>query len=408
MELKTKYQYTYFIYPYMIAENKYTKYLQKLLKDKKCEIRFFKQEKDYDIFSYFLPNIRKFMFPTFSFNEAKIKKFKELDVELQATILQKHPCTIFEYQIGKDIQGKTGKENGIFFSIEKLEIICFHTGICFLVIKTQVENSEEFDDILNFNYKFRDIKSQFISLKQFENIKIQTSNFDDIKKLTDLIEEITTTQMNQLNMDTERFLTYSYTCIGQEAWNETKPFETIEHEFYKYCNILPSNYNVGIDKISKNQDIQVISKWKYIKIGFSKMGSCLLTSGTDTFNYTKLPFLYENVYFYMYILNLYKKCYLNKLKMEYKKEIKSEKARGKFINFTQNLWIQEVTNDDIGSFMNQKWNQVLDLDMAYRNVKNKFDILYKEKNIEKTAKTNKIIMILLFISVLLNILHFFG
>ena len=209
-------------------------------------------------------------------------------------------------------------------------------------------------------------------------------------------------------MDTERFLTYSYTCIGQEAWNETKPFEAIEHEFYKYCNILPSNYNVGIDKISKNQDIQVISKWKYIKIGFSKMGSCLLTSGTDTFNYTKLLFLYENVYFYMYILNLYKKCYLNKLKMEYKKEIKSEKARGKFINFTQNLWIQEVTNDDIGSFMNQKWNQVLDLDIAYRNVKNKFDILYKEKNIEKTAKTNKIIMILLFISVLLNILHFFG
>ena len=120
MELKTKYQYTYFIYPYMIAENKYTKYLQKLLKDKKCEIRFFKQEKDYDIFSYFLPNIRKFMFPTFSFNEAKIKKFKELDVELQATILQKHPCTIFEYQIGKDIQGKTGKENGIFFKFSFL------------------------------------------------------------------------------------------------------------------------------------------------------------------------------------------------------------------------------------------------------------------------------------------------
>ena len=34
--------------------------------------------------------------------------------------------------------------------------------------------------------------------------------------------------------------------------------------------------------------------------------------------------------------------------------------------------------------------------------------LVAEKNIEKTAKTNKIIMILLFISVLLNILHFFG
>lgn len=37
MELKTKYQYTYFIYPYVIKENKFTKYLLKLLKDKNCE-----------------------------------------------------------------------------------------------------------------------------------------------------------------------------------------------------------------------------------------------------------------------------------------------------------------------------------------------------------------------------------
>ena len=33
MELKTKYQYTYFIYPYVIKENKFTKYLLKLLKE---------------------------------------------------------------------------------------------------------------------------------------------------------------------------------------------------------------------------------------------------------------------------------------------------------------------------------------------------------------------------------------
>ena len=31
MGLKTKYQYTYFIYPYVIKENKFTKYLLKLL-----------------------------------------------------------------------------------------------------------------------------------------------------------------------------------------------------------------------------------------------------------------------------------------------------------------------------------------------------------------------------------------
>ena len=38
MELKTKYQYTYFIYPYVIDEKKYDKYLLKLLNNKNCKI----------------------------------------------------------------------------------------------------------------------------------------------------------------------------------------------------------------------------------------------------------------------------------------------------------------------------------------------------------------------------------
>ena len=39
MELKTKYEYTYFIYPYVIDSNKYSKYMQKLLKNKNCKLR---------------------------------------------------------------------------------------------------------------------------------------------------------------------------------------------------------------------------------------------------------------------------------------------------------------------------------------------------------------------------------
>lgn len=52
MELKTKYEYTYFIYPYVIKESKYLKYLMKLLKDKNCELRIFKKDKDMDIYSF--------------------------------------------------------------------------------------------------------------------------------------------------------------------------------------------------------------------------------------------------------------------------------------------------------------------------------------------------------------------
>ena len=69
----------------------------------------FEKQKDLDIYNKFLPKVRRFMFPTFDFSENKRKKFKELDVGLQSTILQKYPCTIFEYNLGKNAQGKAGR-----------------------------------------------------------------------------------------------------------------------------------------------------------------------------------------------------------------------------------------------------------------------------------------------------------
>ena len=74
MELKTKYQYTYFIYPYVIKENKYLRYLMKLLKDKNCELKIFKKDKDLDIYTYFSNRARNFLFGTFNLNKAKMLK----------------------------------------------------------------------------------------------------------------------------------------------------------------------------------------------------------------------------------------------------------------------------------------------------------------------------------------------
>ena len=58
MELKTKYQYTYFIYPYLIEENNYKNYLYKLLKNKNCKLKVFDASKDTRIDSYFLYLLR--------------------------------------------------------------------------------------------------------------------------------------------------------------------------------------------------------------------------------------------------------------------------------------------------------------------------------------------------------------
>ena len=65
MELKIKYQYTYFIKPFLIKENKYEKYLLSLLNNSNCKLKIFEKERDYDLYTYFIQNIREYFFPTF-------------------------------------------------------------------------------------------------------------------------------------------------------------------------------------------------------------------------------------------------------------------------------------------------------------------------------------------------------
>lgn len=403
MERKTKYQYTYFIYPYVINENKYEKYLYKLLNNKKCKIRFFEKEKDLDLYTYFLPNMKEFMFQGFEFNKDKIRKYEEFNKEMQAIILSKYPCTCFEYDLGI-MQGKAGEGEGIFFHMQKIELICFKTGICFLVMKTNIEENCDFSNVLDFNYKFRDIYSEFSNLKQYENIRLQSNTFEDVKKLIEIIKEITgnTKDAKALDIDTNRFLTFAYTCIEQTDWNEEKKFKELEFEFFKYANIFPSSYKSNFDK----KHLEIINKWKFIKTGFTKEGMALLTSGIDIHNYTKLPYIYENQYLYIYILVQYQKLYLKKLEQESKNKNMTQGLREKFIKFTKELWIHEITNDDIGGQIYKKIRHVCEIEKIYHGLKNKFDIAYKELNIEKENKVNKIILIILAISLLLNVINF--
>ena len=59
---------------------------------------------------------------------------------------------------------------------------------------------------------------------------MQTSTFDDVNKLTEFIKGITGSDLEamKIDIDTEKFLTYSYVCIDRAAWNSNKNFENIK------------------------------------------------------------------------------------------------------------------------------------------------------------------------------------
>ena len=403
MELKTNYQYTYFIHPFVIKEGKYQKYILKMLRDKNFKLKTFQKEKDFKMYQYFLPKTRDFLFSSFSFGNSKLKKLEDLPEETRAAILSKYPCNIFEYRINKDIQGKVDDTKGIYFTISKIEIVCFETGICFLIMKTSVEDDNNFSNILNFNYKFRDINGE-ASLDAYDNIRLQTNSFANSETFREFIRKITGANLEamKLDIDTERFLTYSYICIDQEAWNNTSDFENIAHHFIRFANVLPADNSRKLQE----EKITTISSWKYAKLALSKLGVMLFSSSEDMNNYTILPDEFEHQYLYTYIINLYKKIYLKKIELQLKDPKQVKKARKNFIDFTKNLWIREITDDETGTMLNHRISDILELERLYSQVKNKYDILYKDLNIEKNRTSTIVIALILAASLIFNILNF--
>ena len=405
MELKTKYQYTYFIYPFVIKESKYKKYILRMLKDKNFNLKMFDKHKDEGMYKYFLPKMSNFLFSNFDFTKEKIEKLKELPDDTASAVLSKYPCVMFEYTLKRDVQGKTDS-NGIFFKIQKIELICFNTGICFLMMKTNIEGSTSFSDVLNFNYKFRNINYGESLSNNYEKIYLQGDVFADSSKLTEFIENITGSRFEimKLDMDINTFFTYSYVCIDQQSWNEQKSFEDIKFNFIKFANFFFFFYLFYYE----NKEYESFSQWKYARFGFSKQGVTLFTSDANMNNYTILPDLFEKEYLYTYICNLYKKIYLKKIDFELRDEQKVKLARKRFVSFNKEIWSQEVTEDDVGACFNYDISKTLELDKLYDEIKNKYDVLYKGYNVEKNNKIAVVILIMMIILLIFSILNYLG
>ena len=321
MELKPKYQYSYFIKPYIIEKDNYENYIEKLLDNQKIKIKEFERERDLDIYTYFLPNIRENIFKTFTFKlDEDIKSKKEkLEKILKLSVIN------FSYELDKNIEINEKREDGLVFGVNKIEIMCFNTGVCFLILKTYVDNVKEFCDILNFNYRFKEINSEFLSLKNFEKINLKVDNFEDIDNLKNVLYNITDNNLKN-EIDDENFYVYSYACIDGEVWSKDSDFEKIKFDFYKFANLLQGNNNIDLN-IESQDGMRIISKWDCARIGITKNSTVLLTSNINTFNYTSMPHKYENEYLYTFLISLYQRIYLKNLSFKFRNIDKLPKYR---------------------------------------------------------------------------------
>jgi len=391
MELKTNYQYTYFIYPFAIKEEHYKKYVTNLIRNKNYQIKFFDSFKDIELYKYFVPSVKEKAFQDFSFNKEKISEFYKLNLNNRIKMLEKQNCVIFEYILENEMQGKIEEKDGIFFNINKIELICFNTGICFLMLKTSLYETNKFEDILSFNYKFENINFENKNIKKLDNIKIQTNAFSNMNKISEILEEITGQKLKnkKIDIDENIFLVYTYACLESKYWNKEKDFEDIENEFIKLAEVKPKDININVDY----DKLSILSNSSYLKMRINDKGVAAICSSTDTENYTRFPEIYENQYLYTYILTLHQKYYLKSLNLEFKYNPKQ--AIKKFINFTNNIWIIEITTDAFGQKLYKRCKEKLSLEEIFNEVKSKYDIFCRRLNLEKTKKINNIFIFII-------------
>ena len=405
MDFKMKYQYTYFIYPYLIEEKDYQSYLYGLLKNPKCKLKIFDRKKDVSIDTYFLPEIKDKMFWSLDITKSALKQYETMDKKMQATLLSSKACNMFEYELEGDIPGKIGEKNGIFFDVTKVEIICFDTGVCFLLFKTALSEEHQFSDLLNFNYKFRDINSKKEHSKQYEAIKIQTEKFNNMQDFSEFINEIagSNIEAKQINLDTDRLITYGYVCLDQNEWNDNVDVKLLEKEFDKYRKMKPAEEQIE-DVTLKEQSVY---REKYLYYGFTNNATVLFTCDNNIKNYTTIPFKYENEQLYHYIFNLYKKIYLKKIIYQLQQTKQFEPVKQKFLTFAKKDWIYEVTNDEIGRILEKYYTEEQNLKETFIKLKQQYDLLYKDYEIEKTKKCNKWITAFIGVMIVLNIINIY-
>ena len=165
---KEKKSNTYEIKPLLIDKKHMHDFYEMILNDG-YNIKVFDKKKDIGIYKYFLPDIKEYMFWTFELKNDT--KFKEMNDEMKAAICNNYEVSIFQ------------KENE--------EIICFNTGIVF-IIQGKIEINKK---ILEFEY-LKDIKK--INIESDKIYKVKVENIEELYLLViSIYKEVILKKLNK-------------------------------------------------------------------------------------------------------------------------------------------------------------------------------------------------------------------
>lgn len=317
-------------------------------------------------------------------------------------------CVNFTYNLEKNYVSKCTGEQGIGFEISRIELICFEPGICFLIIKAQLDKQDNLTSskVLDFNYKFRTINPHYLRRKKTDGIFLNNMEFACVGDLSDFIEGLLYgyEDVEQENIYFDRLFTYSYVCLDQSEWNEHRHLERIINEFYKFQYVLPGDYSSTFDENFKGVKDNTYTRWKYSLYGFSREAGVVFSSARENFSCTKLPIYFESMYLYLFIIAFYQRIALilfsQQLMSSGKKKIEDLKDR--FTRFTHFSWFSQITNSEQGMDLWKKWQKAFDLPDLFEEVQKEYAEYYDYTVAQGQEKINTLLIIIYVLSVVFS------
>lgn len=411
MTLEAKYQYTHFIYPFIIKDKKYKDFLKTILiKESQWTFNFDEYFKDESLYGFFLPYMRKFLFPTLFLSKDDIRNFKSLSLNKKASLLSNTSCISFEYNLSNIKTGHvSGREyNAINFDISSIRLICFQSGICFLDIKTQVDEDKdyiEFSKILDFNHFFRLLTPKVIS-SNINNVNIKGKNIDKIANISLFINSVMSgfedNDIEKIFYD--KMFTYTYVCIDQKYWSNYEDFEKIKNDFFKLQYVIDGKNSSEFSKYNEQLNENMYSRWQYSTFGFSNESGVLFVSDKDRYNITTMPYDFERTYMYMLYLALYQKISLINFSQAL---LQSDKTMIKTLNkkltdFTHYTWFNQITNSEHGNDIWNKWKKAFKLEELYDEVHKEYMEYYSQIRASNQEKINLMLITLSITSLIIS------
>ena len=212
------------IYPYLIDEKRMAGYYELLLEDK-FKLKVFSKNKDKELYNYFMPSIRDYLFWSFNLNE-----YNELSNDLKAAICSRYDCNVFEKN--------------------KNLVVCFNTGICFAVTDDK--------SVLKSLTKYEEVKAmEDINLRSEDAYELKDSKEERLYAY--ILQLYKMVFLNKINKDLQNEILFN------EARNSFVDFSqrvfTIEEtDKDKFCDTLKTKLKLDKTYIAVENSFDLLYK----------------------------------------------------------------------------------------------------------------------------------------------------